>query len=244
MPTSPPGVVAPGGVAVEAPRPGGVPGVARAVSRADRRVDGRVRGGPAAAHQEPTPPADGVEADCRRRKLVAEVAKVATVAVVMVARDDARVIERALLSAKPYVDELVVLDLGSVDDTVERAQRLRRARRDRRLARGHLGPAQPGARALRRRLERRARGAGVDRRRRRWPASARRDAPLSTSDSSRSCLPTRRAGCRRSRCRRGCCRRPVRYMGRRSEEPVVDGLTQLRTGVVVASDHLEPARWR
>lgn len=31
VPTSPPGVVAPGGVAVEAPRPGGVPGVARSL---------------------------------------------------------------------------------------------------------------------------------------------------------------------------------------------------------------------
>lgn len=45
-----------------------------------------------------------------------------TVAAVVITRDDARTIERALLSARPYVDELVVVDLGSVDDTLERAR--------------------------------------------------------------------------------------------------------------------------
>lgn len=45
------------------------------------------------------------------------------VAVVMVTRDDARGIERALWGVRPHVDELVVLDLGSLDDTVGRARR-------------------------------------------------------------------------------------------------------------------------
>lgn len=42
----------------------------------------------------------------------------------MVARDHARHVERALASARPYVDEMVVLDLGSNDDTVARAESL------------------------------------------------------------------------------------------------------------------------
>ncbi len=44
------------------------------------------------------------------------------VALVTITRDDARCVERALLSARPHVDELLVLDLGSVDDTVVRAR--------------------------------------------------------------------------------------------------------------------------
>lgn len=45
------------------------------------------------------------------------------VAAVVVTRDDARCVERALRSVEPYVDELLVFDLGSVDDTVDRARR-------------------------------------------------------------------------------------------------------------------------
>ncbi len=174
---------------------------------------------------------------------MAEVAKVATVAVVMVARDDARVIERALLSAKPYVDELVVLDLGSVDDTVERAQRCG--------ARVETAAWREDTSALRNQaLELSGADWNVVLEAREWidgggaglralaetppqhvglvtvlPADAARG--LSPVAMSARLLPA-----------------AVRYMGRRSEEPVVDGLTQLRTGVVVASDHLEPARWR
>lgn len=44
------------------------------------------------------------------------------IALVMIARDEARCIERSLLSAKPFVDEMVVLDTGSVDATVQLAQ--------------------------------------------------------------------------------------------------------------------------
>jgi Glycosyl transferase family 2 len=40
----------------------------------------------------------------------------------MIARDEARAIERCLLSAAPFVDEMVVLDTGSRDDTCERAR--------------------------------------------------------------------------------------------------------------------------
>jgi glycosyltransferase involved in cell wall biosynthesis len=39
-------------------------------------------------------------------------------ALVMIARDEARCIARALRSARPWVDELIVLDTGSTDDTV------------------------------------------------------------------------------------------------------------------------------
>ncbi len=45
------------------------------------------------------------------------------VALVMIARDEAARIERALASFAPFVDECVVLDTGSRDDTVERARR-------------------------------------------------------------------------------------------------------------------------
>lgn len=45
------------------------------------------------------------------------------VAVVMIARDDARHIERALRGVRHAVDDLVVLDLGSRDDTIARARR-------------------------------------------------------------------------------------------------------------------------
>jgi len=44
------------------------------------------------------------------------------VALVMIARDEAPRIARALASARPWVDALVVLDTGSHDDTVARAQ--------------------------------------------------------------------------------------------------------------------------
>ncbi len=43
------------------------------------------------------------------------------IALVMIARDEARCIERSLLSAKPFVDEMVVLDTGSVDATARLA---------------------------------------------------------------------------------------------------------------------------
>lgn len=46
------------------------------------------------------------------------------VALVMITRDDARHVERALASAQPHVDEMVVLDLGSNDETVQRAEAL------------------------------------------------------------------------------------------------------------------------
>lgn len=39
-------------------------------------------------------------------------------AMVMIARDEARCIARALQSARPHVDRMIVLDTGSVDDTV------------------------------------------------------------------------------------------------------------------------------
>ena len=45
------------------------------------------------------------------------------VALVMIVRDEARCIERCLASARPWVDEMVVLDTGSVDATVALAQR-------------------------------------------------------------------------------------------------------------------------
>ncbi|HJV67936.1 glycosyltransferase family 2 protein [Ideonella sp.] len=45
------------------------------------------------------------------------------VALVMIARDEAARIERALASFAPFVDECVVLDTGSRDDTASRAQR-------------------------------------------------------------------------------------------------------------------------
>jgi glycosyltransferase involved in cell wall biosynthesis len=44
---------------------------------------------------------------------------VTRLALVMIARDEAKVIARALNSAKPYVDRMIVLDTGSVDATRE-----------------------------------------------------------------------------------------------------------------------------
>lgn len=46
-----------------------------------------------------------------------------SIALVMIVRDEARCIERCLASAKPWVDQMVVLDTGSHDDTVSRAKR-------------------------------------------------------------------------------------------------------------------------
>lgn len=43
-------------------------------------------------------------------------------ALVMIARDEARAIGRALDSARPHVDRMIVLDTGSADDTVEVAR--------------------------------------------------------------------------------------------------------------------------
>jgi glycosyltransferase involved in cell wall biosynthesis len=45
------------------------------------------------------------------------------IALVMIARDEARCIERCLTSARPWVDEMLVLDTGSVDATPEIAAR-------------------------------------------------------------------------------------------------------------------------
>ena len=42
---------------------------------------------------------------------------------VMIARNEQRCIQRALESIKPYVDELIVLDTGSTDDTISLAQK-------------------------------------------------------------------------------------------------------------------------
>jgi tetratricopeptide (TPR) repeat protein len=44
-------------------------------------------------------------------------------ALVMIVRDEARCIERCLASARPWVDQMIVLDTGSSDDTVTRARR-------------------------------------------------------------------------------------------------------------------------
>jgi len=44
-----------------------------------------------------------------------------TVALVMIARNEARCIARSLASVRPWVDELIVLDTGSSDDTVRLA---------------------------------------------------------------------------------------------------------------------------
>lgn len=46
-----------------------------------------------------------------------------SVTLVVMARDEARCIERCLQSFAPFVDRLLVLDTGSLDDTVERARR-------------------------------------------------------------------------------------------------------------------------
>jgi glycosyltransferase involved in cell wall biosynthesis len=44
---------------------------------------------------------------------------VTRLALVMIARDEARAIGRALMSARPHVERMIVLDTGSVDDTRE-----------------------------------------------------------------------------------------------------------------------------
>lgn len=44
------------------------------------------------------------------------------IALVLIARDEARAIERCLRSAAPWVDEMIVLDTGSRDDTPARAR--------------------------------------------------------------------------------------------------------------------------
>ena len=46
------------------------------------------------------------------------------IALVMIVRDEARSIERCLVSALPWVDETIVLDTGSLDATAEIARRL------------------------------------------------------------------------------------------------------------------------
>jgi len=43
-------------------------------------------------------------------------------ALVVIARNEARAIERCLSSARPWVDEMVVLDTGSTDHTVALAR--------------------------------------------------------------------------------------------------------------------------
>lgn len=45
------------------------------------------------------------------------------IALVMIVRDEARCLARCLASARPWVDEMIVLDTGSVDATIEIARR-------------------------------------------------------------------------------------------------------------------------
>ena len=45
------------------------------------------------------------------------------IALVMIVRDEARCLERCLVSARPWVDEMIVLDTGSLDATPEVARR-------------------------------------------------------------------------------------------------------------------------
>ncbi|WP_226345359.1 hypothetical protein [Agilicoccus flavus] len=165
------------------------------------------------------------------------------VAVVMICRDDARGVERALLSVKPYVDELVVVDLGSVDDTPERARRCgarvetavwgadRAALRNHALQRTdaewavvlEAGEWLDGG------------GAGLEELRGLAPdrvglvdvvpgAASRGLAPVSMAPRI---LP-----------------RGVRFAGGHREHVVIDGLDVWRTGVVIASDDADAARWR
>ena len=47
----------------------------------------------------------------------------AQIAAVMIARDEQRCITRALDSIRPFVDEMIVLDTGSTDDTISCAQK-------------------------------------------------------------------------------------------------------------------------
>jgi glycosyltransferase involved in cell wall biosynthesis len=46
------------------------------------------------------------------------------IALVMIVRDEARSLERCLVSARPWVDEMVVVDTGSVDATIGIARRI------------------------------------------------------------------------------------------------------------------------
>lgn len=165
------------------------------------------------------------------------------VAAVVITRDDARGIERALLSAKPYVDELLVFDLGSVDDTVARAERCG-ARVERGTWRADTSAIRNDALALTDATWRLVLEAGE------WidgggaGLSALRETSTEhvglvsviPGDASRGLSPVSLA--------ERLLPAGVRFVGRRPEEPVIDGLRQLRTGVVLASDEGEQARWR
>lgn len=165
------------------------------------------------------------------------------VAVVMVTRDDARGVERALLGVRPHVDELVVLDLGSLDDTVERATRCgarvvaaswcadRAAVRDVALdaadadwhvvleAGEWLETGGPGLAALRTTAPE-------------WVGLV----DVVPGGASRGVAPV----ASQARILSG----GVRYTGRHREEPATAGLPTWRPGVVFASDDTDPARWR
>lgn len=57
------------------------------------------------------------------RRRLGKGARVTRLALVMIARNESRAIARALDSARPYVDRMVVLDTGSTDDTIAIAAR-------------------------------------------------------------------------------------------------------------------------
>nr|WP_246308613.1 hypothetical protein [Kineosphaera limosa] len=148
-----------------------------------------------------------------------------------------------MLSAKPHVDELVVLDLGSVDDTAERARRVGARVESSVWSRD---PSAVRNEALARSgadwnvvLEARewidGGGAGL-RALAETPCDHVGLVTMIPGDHGRGLSPVALAP--------RLLPAGVRYAGRRPEEPMVEGLTQLRTGVVLASDDLEPARWR
>jgi glycosyltransferase involved in cell wall biosynthesis len=68
-------------------------------------------------------PQSGVVRALAMRGCTGTIAPMATLALVMIARDESRCIERCLASVRAHVDDMLVLDTGSRDDTPERARR-------------------------------------------------------------------------------------------------------------------------
>ncbi len=161
----------------------------------------------------------------------------------MITRDDSRTVERALLSAKPYVDEMVVLDLGSADDTVARAERC-----GARVERGQW--CVDTSSLLNQALEltdapwRLVLEAGE------WldGGGAGLTALHETSGEHVGLVSMVSGDVARGTAPASLSPRllpsGVRFAGRRPEEPVIEGLRQLRTGIVLASDGAASARWR
>ena len=163
----------------------------------------------------------------------------------MIVRDEARCLERCLASARPWVDEMLVLDTGSVDATVAIAQRAG-ARVERSTGATTSPPpatprwrtATPPGSSCSMPTSGSSKAAARCRRCARMrPTTSARCASSGLRRRRRAASPRRRAGCR------ACCRAACAMSGASTSSPT-SSLPRRPPAVVVGHDGYRDARRR